>query len=206
MKVKLQIVMKKKPRHLHYFMNISWMHNLHTFNIAKMSKVFGRHFVMCMKPRLSETSCFFKGGFSLSKCKKGKTCLRTSTWWKHLRINYVPLRWRLKMKTCTWYFSWTFPHLLIIWSRVSSPCPPKMLTFNSLSFNCFMRFSERKENESMGNVALFNKIHKANEKLCFYCKKRGHFVMNYLKKKWWKRKGKLNLWRSRTNVCCHLEC
>jgi hypothetical protein len=46
-----------------------------------------------------------------------------------------------------------------------------------------MRFSKRKESESMENIALFNKIHKANEKLCFYCKKPKHFVMNYLKKK-----------------------
>ncbi len=26
------------------------------------------------------TSCFFEGGSSSSKCKKGKTCRRTSTW------------------------------------------------------------------------------------------------------------------------------
>ncbi len=37
-------------------------------------------FVVCTKPRLSETSCFFEGGSSPSKCKKGKTCLCTSTW------------------------------------------------------------------------------------------------------------------------------
>jgi hypothetical protein len=45
-----------------------------------------------------------------------------------------------------------------------------------------MRF-QKKESESMENVALFNKIHKANEKLCFYCKNLGHFERNYLKKK-----------------------
>jgi hypothetical protein len=28
-----------------------------------------------------------------------------------------------------------------------------------------------------------NKTHKSNEKLCFYCKKAGHFVRNCLKKK-----------------------
>jgi hypothetical protein len=43
--------------------------------------------------------------------------------------------------------------------------------------------SKRKESESMENVALFNKTHKANEKLCFYCKKPEHFVRNYLRKK-----------------------
>jgi hypothetical protein len=31
--------------------------------------------------------------------------------------------------------------------------------------------SKRKESESKDNVALLNKTHKANEKLCFYCKK-----------------------------------
>jgi hypothetical protein len=54
--------------------------NAHTFNIAKMSKAFGKHFAVSMKPRPSETSCFFERGSSPSKCKKGRTCLRTSTW------------------------------------------------------------------------------------------------------------------------------
>jgi hypothetical protein len=35
----------------------------------------------------------------------------------------------------------------------------------------------------MENVALFNKTHKVNEKVCFYCKKSKHFVRNCLKKK-----------------------
>ncbi len=43
--------------------------------------------------------------------------------------------------------------------------------------------SKRKESENTKNVALFNKTHKANEKLCFYCKKPGHFVRNCFKKK-----------------------
>jgi hypothetical protein len=43
--------------------------------------------------------------------------------------------------------------------------------------------SKRKESENMENAALLNKTHKANEKLCFYCKKPGHFVRNWLKKK-----------------------
>ncbi len=40
--------------------------------------------------------------------------------------------------------------------------------------------SKRKESESKENVALLNKTHKTNEKLCFYC---GHFVRNCLKNK-----------------------
>jgi hypothetical protein len=47
----------------------------------------------------------------------------------------------------------------------------------------FHEISKRKESESTKNVALLNKTHKANEKLCFYCKKPGHFVRNCLKKK-----------------------
>jgi hypothetical protein len=43
--------------------------------------------------------------------------------------------------------------------------------------------SKRKESETTKNVALLNKTHKANEKLCFCCKKLGHFVRNCLKKK-----------------------
>jgi hypothetical protein len=47
----------------------------------------------------------------------------------------------------------------------------------------FHEVSKRKESESTKNAALFNKIHKANEKLCFYFKKPKHFVRNFLKKK-----------------------
>ncbi len=43
--------------------------------------------------------------------------------------------------------------------------------------------SKRKECESCKTTALVNKTHKPNEKLCFYCKKPGHFVRNCLKKK-----------------------
>jgi hypothetical protein len=57
------------------------------------------------------------------------------------------------------------------------------LTFNSSSFDCFYEVSKKKENESIENVALLNKTHKGNKKLCFYCKKPEHFVRNCLKKK-----------------------
>jgi hypothetical protein len=42
---------------------------------------------------------------------------------------------------------------------------------------------KRKESETKENAALLNKTHKANETLCFYCKKPEHFVRNCLKKK-----------------------
>jgi len=71
MKIKSWIITKRQPKHLHYFVNISRMHNLHTLNIAKMSKTLGKHFAVSMKPRPSETSCFFEGGSSPSKCKRG---------------------------------------------------------------------------------------------------------------------------------------
>jgi hypothetical protein len=45
------------------------------------------------------------------------------------------------------------------------------------------KVSKRKECESSKTTALINKTHKSNEKLCFYCKKPGHFVKNCLKKK-----------------------
>jgi hypothetical protein len=47
----------------------------------------------------------------------------------------------------------------------------------------FHEVSKRKECESSETTALVNKTHKSNEKLCFYYKKLGHFVKNYLKKK-----------------------
>jgi hypothetical protein len=43
--------------------------------------------------------------------------------------------------------------------------------------------SKGKESETTKNTTLHNKTHKANEKLCFYCKKLGHFVKICLKKK-----------------------
>jgi hypothetical protein len=47
----------------------------------------------------------------------------------------------------------------------------------------FHEVSKRKESENTKNVALLNKTHKANKKLCFYCKKPRHFVRNCFKKK-----------------------
>ncbi len=47
----------------------------------------------------------------------------------------------------------------------------------------FHEVSKRIECESSETTALVNKTHKSNEKLCFYCKKPGHFVRNCLKKK-----------------------
>jgi hypothetical protein len=47
----------------------------------------------------------------------------------------------------------------------------------------FHEVSKIKECESSKTTALVNKTHKSNEKLCFYCKKPGHFVRNCLKKK-----------------------
>ncbi len=43
--------------------------------------------------------------------------------------------------------------------------------------------SKRRECESFETTTLINKTYKSNEKLCFYCKKAGHFVRNCLKKK-----------------------
>ncbi len=43
--------------------------------------------------------------------------------------------------------------------------------------------SKRKQCESSKTITLVNKTHKSNEKLCFYCKKPGHFVRNCLQKK-----------------------
>jgi hypothetical protein len=45
------------------------------------------------------------------------------------------------------------------------------------------KVSKRKECESFETTALMNKTYKSNKKLCFYCKKLGHFVRNCLKKK-----------------------
>jgi hypothetical protein len=52
---------------------------------------------------------------------------------------------KIEDETCTWYFSLAFPHLLITQSQVWSPCPPRMLTFNSSSFDCFMKLPREKK-------------------------------------------------------------
>jgi hypothetical protein len=56
------------------------------------------------------------------------------------------------------------------------------------------KVSKRKQCESSEATALINKTHKSNEKLCFYCKKPGHFVTNCLKKK--------NDAKKKTNQAC----
>ncbi len=43
--------------------------------------------------------------------------------------------------------------------------------------------SKKTKCESFETIALMNKTHKSNEKLCFYCKKLRHFVKICLKKK-----------------------
>jgi hypothetical protein len=43
--------------------------------------------------------------------------------------------------------------------------------------------SNKKKSEITKNVALFNKTHKANNKVFIYCKKIGHFGKQCLKKK-----------------------
>ncbi len=53
--------------------------------------------------------------------------------------------------------------------------------------------SKRKESESTENVKLFNKTHKANEKLCFYYKTPQHFVRNCLRKKLMRKKRQTKL-------------
>ncbi len=113
-KLQVPITTKKRWKLLHYFVNISQMPNLHTFNIVTMWEVRGRLFAVCMKLRQLVTSCSFEGDFSPSKCKKEMTCLCTSTRWRPLWTKYVPWRWTLGMKMFTWYSSWAFLHPLII--------------------------------------------------------------------------------------------
>ncbi len=55
--------------------------------------------------------------------------------------------------------------------------------FQFIVARLFHEMSKRKECESFETTALVNKIHKSNEKLCFYYTKLGHFVRNCLEKK-----------------------
>ncbi len=59
----------------------------------------------------------------------------------------------------------------------------KDVDFQFIVTRLLHKVSKKKECESSEATALVNKIHKSNEKLCFYCKKPGHFVKNCLKKK-----------------------
>jgi hypothetical protein len=86
---------------------------------------------------------FFQRRLFTIKMQEGEDLLMHINMVKAFTNNYVPLKWRLKMKMCTWYFSWAFPHLLITWSQVWNPCPLRMSTFNSSSFDYFMRFLKK---------------------------------------------------------------
>jgi hypothetical protein len=58
----------------------------------------------------------------------------------------------------------------------------KDVNLQFIPIQLFHEVSKRKESESTDNATLLNKTHKANKKLCFYCKKPGHFVRTCLKK------------------------
>jgi len=57
----------------------------------------------------------------------------------------------------------------------------KDVDFQFIVVRLLHEVSKRKENENKENATLFNKTHKPNEKLCFYCIKPRHFVKNCLK-------------------------
>jgi hypothetical protein len=59
----------------------------------------------------------------------------------------------------------------------------KDVDFQFIVARLLHKVSKRKKCDSFEIIALLNKTHKSNEKLCFYCKKLGHFVKNCLKKK-----------------------
>jgi hypothetical protein len=59
----------------------------------------------------------------------------------------------------------------------------KDVDFQFIVVRLLHKMSKKKECESSETTALVNEIHKSNKKLCFYCKKPGHFVKNCLKKK-----------------------
>ncbi len=75
MKMKLWITTKRQPKHLHYIVNISHLHNVHTFNIVRISRMLGKHFVVCTKFKPSETSCFFEGSCFIIKMQEGEDLL-----------------------------------------------------------------------------------------------------------------------------------
>jgi hypothetical protein len=166
---------------LHCFVKMSRMPNLHTFNIVTMWEVCGRFFVMCMKLRQLATSCSFEGDFSPSKCKKEMTCLCTSTRWRPLRTNYIPSNITDEDVYMVLFMSLlpSFDNLVTSLESMSK----KNVDLQFIVARLLHKVSKRKECESSETTALVNKTHKSNEKLCFYCKKHGHFVRNYLKKK-----------------------
>ncbi len=67
-------------------------------------------------------------------------------------------------------------------TRLESMCT-KDVNLQFIVARLLHEVSKRKECESSKTTTLVNKTHKSNEKLCFYCKKPGHFVRNCLKKK-----------------------
>jgi hypothetical protein len=111
------------------------------------------------------------------------TCLCTSTQWKPLQTNYVPSKWTLQMKMFTWYSSWTFLHPFDNFVTSLESMSTKDVDLQFIVTRLLHKVSKRKKCESSETNALVDKTHKSNEKLCFYCKKPGHFLINCLKKK-----------------------
>ncbi len=183
MKIKSRIRTKRRPRHLHYFVNISWMHNLHTFNIAKMSKVLGRHFVVCTKTRLLENKLFLRRRFFTIKMQEGEDLFAHINMVKALADPLCSIEVKIEDGNVYMVLLMSLPPSFdnLVMSLKSMSTKDVDLQFDIVRL--LHEVSKRKESENTENVALLNKTHKANQKLCFYCREPGHFVRNCLKKK-----------------------
>jgi hypothetical protein len=131
-------------------------------------------FAICMKLRQLVISYSFEGDSSPSKCKKGMTCLCTSTEWKPLQTNYVPSRWNITNEDVYMVLLMSLPPSFNNLITSLESMFTKDVNFQFIIARLFHEVSKKKECESFEIITLVNKIHKSNNKLSFYCKKLGY--------------------------------
>jgi hypothetical protein len=154
---------------------------------------------VCMKLRQLAISCSFKINSSPSKCKKEMTYKHINmvkTLADQLRsVNVNIIDENVYMVLLT-NLPPSFDNSVISLESLST----KDVDFQFIVARLFHKVSKRKECESSETTRLANKIHKSNEKLCLYCKKPRHFVINCLKKKHDEKKRSIKLVKI-TNKC-----
>jgi hypothetical protein len=88
---------------------------------------------------------FFRRRLFTMKMQKGENLFTHINMVKALTNQLHSIEVKIEDQDVYMVFLMSLPHLLITWSQVWSPCPPRMLTFNSSSLDCFMRFPKEKK-------------------------------------------------------------
>ncbi len=169
MKIKSQITTKRRPRHLHYFVNISRMHLAH---IQYCENVKSAWETLCgvHEAKIIGNKLFFRRRFFTIKMQEGEDLLAHVNMVKALTDQLRSIEVKIEDEDVYMVFLMSLPpsfdNLITSLESMST----KDVDLQLIIARLFHEVSKRKESENTKNAALLNKTHKVNEKLCFYCK------------------------------------